>query len=279
MLKQRVITGCLLAGSFLIALFTLPTYGFIGLITVVLALGAWEWGGLASLVSATGRGIYMLAVVAIAAGLGVYLDFKQDVLLTEKARFILLLACTWWAIAMLWVQSYPSSAILWGRRWFCLLMGAFVLLPMWLAFACLISLPEGPLLVLLVVLLVVLADTGGYFMGRAVGKTKLAPKVSPGKTWEGLLGGQLAIAVVVVGGGWFLHVETSRIALWLGLAMVTGLASVLGDLLESMIKRHRGVKDSGTLLPGHGGVLDRIDGLTAALPVFSLVFSLLYGRF
>ena len=116
-------------------------------------------------------------------------------------------------------------------------------------------------------------------MGRAVGKTKLAPKVSPGKTWEGLLGGQLAIAVVVVGGGWFLHVETSRIALWLGLAMGTGLASGLGDLVESMIKRHRGVKDSGTLLPGHGGVLDRIDGLTAALPVFSLVFSLLYGRF
>ncbi len=279
MLKQRVITGLVLGVSFLLALFFLPTYGFIGLITVVLALAAWEWSDLASLTSILGRGLYTLAVVAIAIGLGIYLGFEQDVLLTEEARSLFLVACTWWAIAVLWVQSYPSSAILWGRRWVCGLMGAFVLLPMWLAFACLISLADGPSLVLVVVLVVALADTGGYFMGRAFGRTKLAPKVSPGKTWEGLLGGQLAIAIAVVTGGWLLDFETSHIALWLVLAMVTGFASVLGDLFESMLKRHRGVKDSGTILPGHGGVLDRIDGLTAALPVFSLIFSLLYSHF
>lgn len=278
MLKQRVITGLVLAVSFLAALFALPSYGFIALMTAVLAYAAWEWSHLAGLNSTAGRGFYMLSVVAIAAALGVYIGFEKNILLAEKPRFLLLLACTWWAIAVLWVQSYPSSAILWGRRWVCLLMGAFVLLPMWLAFAGLMSLAEGPKLVLAVVALVALADIGGYFVGRAIGRTKLAPKVSPGKTWEGLLGGQLAIVLVVGATASYLDKDAARIGLWLGLAMVTGLASVLGDLVESMVKRHRGVKDSGTILPGHGGVLDRIDGLTAALPVFSLVLSLLYNR-
>jgi len=277
-LKQRVITGLILALSFLTALFALPTLAFIALISVVLAYAAWEWSHLAGLTGTAGRGCYVLLVVAVASALAAYLGFEPNILLTEKPRFLLLLACTWWAIAVLWVQSYPSSAILWGRRWLCLVMGVFVLLPMWLAFAGLMSLAEGPKLVLAVVLLVALADIGGYFVGRAIGRTKLAPKVSPGKTWEGLLGGQLAIVLVVATTGWFLDFELSRIGLWLGLAMATGLASVLGDLLESMVKRHRGVKDSGTILPGHGGVLDRIDGLTAALPVFSLILSLLYSR-
>lgn len=278
MLKQRVITGFILAISFLAALFALPALGFIALMAVVLAYAAWEWSHLSGLSSAAGRGFYMFSVVAIGAAIVSYIGFEQNILLAEKPRFLLLLACTWWAIAVLWVQSYPSSAVLWGRRGLSLLMGVFVLLPMWLAFAGLMSLAEGPKLVLAVVLLVALADIGGYFVGRAIGRTKLAPKVSPGKTWEGLLGGQLAIVIVVATTGWFLDFEPSRIGLWLGLAMVTGLASVLGDLLESMLKRHRGVKDSGTILPGHGGVLDRIDGLTAALPVFSLGLSLLYNR-
>ena len=278
MLKQRVITGLVLAVSFLTALFALSTYGFIALITVVLAYAAWEWSDLAGLSNPTARSFYMLGLVAIAAALAATIGFEQNILLTEAPRFLLLAACTWWAIAVLWVQSFPSSAILWGRRWLCLLMGVFVLLPMWLAFAGLMSLAEGPKLVLAVVLLVALADIGGYFVGRAIGRTKLAPKVSPGKTWEGLLGGQLAIVLVVGTTASFLDLDAGRIGLWLGLAMVTGLASVLGDLLESMVKRQRGVKDSGTILPGHGGVLDRIDGLTAALPVFSLVLSLLYSR-
>ncbi len=278
MLKQRVITGLILALSFLSALFTLPTFGFIALMSVVLAYAAWEWSHLAGLTSFSGRGFYTLAVILVGGALAAYLGFEPNILLTEPPRFLLLLACIWWTVALLWVQSYPSSAILWGRRWLCLLMGLCVLLPMWLAFAGLLSLAEGPKLVLAVVLLVALADIGGYFVGRAIGRTKLAPKVSPGKTWEGLLGGQLAIVLVVATTGWMLEFEISRIGLWLGLAMATGLASVLGDLVESMVKRHRGVKDSGTILPGHGGVLDRIDGLTAALPVFSLVLSLLYSR-
>jgi phosphatidate cytidylyltransferase len=271
-------TGLLLAISFLAALFALPTMGFIALMSAVLAYAAWEWSRLAGLNGFLGRGSYTFAVVAIGAIMAAYIGFAENSLFAEESRFLLLLACTWWALAILWVQGYPSSALLWGRRSLCLLMGLFVLLPMWLAFAGLLSLAEGPRLVVAVVLLVALADIGAYFVGRAIGRTKLASQVSPGKTWEGLLGGQLAIVVAVATGGWFLGFEPSRIGLWLVLAMVTGLASVLGDLVESMVKRHRGVKDSGTILPGHGGVLDRIDGLTAALPVFSLGLSLLYNR-
>ena len=119
MLKQRVITGIVLAVSFLAALFALPSYGFIALMTAVLAYAAWEWSHLAGLTSVTGRGFYLCAVVAIAAALGAYIGFEQNILLAEKSRFLLLLACTWWAIAVLWVQSYPSSAILWGAGSVC----------------------------------------------------------------------------------------------------------------------------------------------------------------
>ncbi|OUS10329.1 hypothetical protein A9Q90_01580 [Gammaproteobacteria bacterium 54_18_T64] len=278
MLKQRVITGVVLAVAFLGALFALPALGFIALTAGVLGYAAWEWSHLAGLESTRSRGLYTLSVLVLGACLAAYLGYGQNILFAEKSRSVLLVACTWWAVAVLWVQAYPSSAILWGRRWLCLTMGLVVLLPMWLALAGLISLAAGPQLVLSVVLLVALADIGGYFVGRAFGRTKLAPRVSPGKTWEGLLGGQLAIVMVVLGTGWVMDLEASRLGMWLALAMVTGLASVLGDLLESMVKRQRGVKDSGTILPGHGGVLDRIDGLTAALPVFGLGLSLLYNR-
>jgi phosphatidate cytidylyltransferase len=116
---------------------------------------------------------------------------------------------------------------------------------------------------------VVLADSGGYFVGRKFGKRKLAPAVSPGKTWEGFFGGfftNLVVALVVIG--------VSDIAWQWVLAIIipTSLISVLGDLLESMVKRHAGVKDSGTLLPGHGGIMDRVDAMAAAAPVFALAY-------
>ncbi len=278
MLKQRVITGIALAVCFLIALFALPALGFILLMLGVLAYAAWEWGHLAGLTRPVLRWLYMFVVVGLGAGLMAYLRFEPNSLLSEKFQFFLVVACTWWAVAVLWIQSYPGSSILWGRCWVSLLMGLLVLLPMWLALVGLMTLNSGPQLVLVVVLLVALADIGGYFVGRAIGRTKLAPEVSPGKTWEGLVGGQLTIVTVVGIVGLLMGIDGSRLGLWMGLGLVTGLASVLGDLLESMVKRQRGVKDSGTILPGHGGVLDRIDGLTAALPVFDLILSLLYHR-
>ena len=150
------------------------------------------------------------------------------------------------------------------------LMGLLVLVPAWLAAVFLLSYAHGKAMLVFMVILVAGADIGAYFAGRRFGHNKLAPKVSPGKTWEGVMGGQLAVislAVIV-----YLALGLSRITLLAAVAIAVcgAAASVVGDLVESMVKRHCGVKDSGTLLPGHGGLLDRIDGMTAAAPVFSL---------
>lgn len=278
MLKQRVITGIILAVCFISALFALPSIGFTLVMGGVVAYASWEWSRLAGLKAIVPRFLYVLAVVCLGAVLAVYLGFDSASLLTENFRFLLVLACTWWALALLWVQGYPSSAILWGRCWASLLMGFLVLLPMWLALGGIMALRSGSLLLLSVILLVALADIGAYFVGRTMGCTKLAVEVSPGKTWEGLLGGQLSIIIAVTIAALIMDVGAVKLGYWLLVALATGLASVLGDLLESMVKRQAGVKDSGTILPGHGGILDRIDGWTAALPVYALFLSLLYSR-
>jgi phosphatidate cytidylyltransferase len=142
-----------------------------------------------------------------------------------------------------------------------------VLVPTWIALIYVRLQPSGAYLVLLLMLVVALADSGGYFAGRRFGKHKLAPAVSPGKTWEGFAGGLLANLALATGLALALHLN------WLLVICVivpTSLISVLGDLLESMVKRHAGVKDSGAILPGHGGILDRVDGITAGAPVFAL---------
>jgi phosphatidate cytidylyltransferase len=141
--------------------------------------------------------------------------------------------------------------------------GFFVLVPAWLALARLHA--SDPQLLLYLLLLVVAADIGAYFAGRRFGKNKLAPRVSPGKTWEGVLGGLAASALMaLIGVRWF---EVSA-ASFIGLCALVVAASIVGDLTESLFKRHAGLKDSGSLLPGHGGLLDRVDSITAAAPVF-----------
>lgn len=277
MLRQRVITALVLAAFFLGALFGASANVFLGLMALLVACAAWEWSALAAIESGIWRGFYVLLMVGLVAAMVFYFRFDSRSLFEPRISVLLSWAAGWWALALLWVQSYPASTLLWGRSWVCVVMGVMVLLPTWVAMAVLIYAPYGPWLVLGIVVLVALADIGAFFTGRAFGRHKLAVTVSPGKTWEGLGGGIGAITVAVLvfvalvapGGHWWA---------WLLLALITGLASVLGDLLESMIKRHRGVKDSGTILPGHGGILDRIDSLTAALPVFTLLYSLLYQK-
>jgi phosphatidate cytidylyltransferase len=188
---------------------------------------------------------------------------------------MMLLALLFW-LGVLWcVLSYPGSAGFWGGRLFRLIMGVCVLLPAWSGLVFLKQQHEDGLLVLWLVGIVAMADMGAYFVGVRFGQHKLAPQVSPGKSWEGVAGGVLANLLFAV--MLSLYLNTSfREGLWMGLTMIAvGLASILGDLFESMLKRYGGIKDSGTLLPGHGGVLDRIDGWMAAVPVF--VFVYLYG--
>lgn len=267
MLKQRVITAIALALLFLGGLFFLSITGFALAIGVVVALAGWEWANLAGLKAQWQRLLYAAVVSGGLVLAAWYTDFlTTGVLELQSVQTLLLIACTWWAVALLWVQGYPTSAVLWGYSGTKILMGLLVLVPTWLALVFLRGSPSGEWLILLVMLVVVCADIGAYFTGKAFGRRKLAPAVSPGKSWEGFWGGFVCclllagVVGVVFDGGW----------LTLAIIAPASLASVLGDLLESMVKRQRGIKDSSQLLPGHGGILDRVDSITAAAPVFAL---------
>jgi phosphatidate cytidylyltransferase len=272
-LKQRVLTAIIIVAVFLSALFFLNPYQFSLMTALVVAYAAWEWSDLSGLSVVSSRLLYtfstailmVLSAYALRLSVAGLLDFNVG-------QSLMAWLAPWWAIALLWVQGYPSSAVLWGSRWARAIIGYLVLVPAWVAMVILIHLSQGAWLILIVVLIVALADIGAYFSGRVFGKHKLAPNVSPKKTWEGLLGGLVANSLLTLVLGLVLELDMHRWLMLLGLVMITALVSVLGDLLESMLKRHRGVKDSGNILPGHGGVLDRLDSLTAALPVFTFVF-------
>lgn len=270
MLKQRVITALVLAAIFLTALFGLPAGYFSFFIGAVVLIGAWEWANLSGLPAVWQRLSYSVVVLALLVGAALYLGFEGEAsprLNNVAIRDLLIVGCSWWAVALLLVQGYPSSAVLWGHKLLRLLMGLLVLIPTWVALVYVRQQVNGAWLVLLLMLIVALADSGGYFAGRRFGKHKLAPAVSPGKTWEGFAGGLLANCLLAV---ILSQTLNTNLLLMLVLIVPTSLISVLGDLLESMVKRHAGVKDSGSILPGHGGILDRVDGITAGAPVFAL---------
>lgn len=269
MLKQRVITALALLATFVGVLFFSPWYIFAAFVGVVFCLAAWEWSNLSGVTNIAARSAYIALSVVLGLAVAWVLNWTLD---AAKLQLFLLIASGWWCLALLWIQGYPSSSVLWGGRAIRLLMGWFVLIPAWVGCIYLRHTPLGAWLVLMLVLIVAAADVGAYFSGRKFGQRKLAPNVSPGKSWEGVWGG-LSFALLV-GTLYYLAFNGQD---WLSLLVVVApaaLVSVVGDLLESMVKRHRGVKDSGRLLPGHGGIFDRIDGLVAAVPVFSLTIIL-----
>lgn len=270
MLKQRVITALVLAVVFIAALFGLPAGYFSFFVGAVVLVGAWEWASLAGFAAPWQRSLYALLTMLVLLAVSVYLGFEGEAsprLDNAAIQDVLVAGCVWWALALLLVQGYPSSAILWGHKLLRLVMGLLVLVPTWVALVYVRQQEAGAWLVLLLMLIVAMADSGGYFAGKRFGKRKLAPAVSPGKTWEGFAGGLIANGILALVLNQLLDVS---LLLMLVLVLPTSLISVLGDLLESMLKRHAGIKDSGAILPGHGGILDRVDGVTAAAPVFAL---------
>jgi phosphatidate cytidylyltransferase len=271
MLKQRVITALIMAGLFLAAIAYVPIPGLALLFGVLVGLGAWEWSGMAGWHHRAARGAYVVLVLAAMAVVYSYCQLGDEPQRVQ-VQPLLGLACLWWSFALLWVKGYPDSAVLWRTVLMRSLMGLLILVPGWLAAVYLLSIPPVGLMMVILVIITATADIGAYFSGKRFGKHKLAVSVSPGKTWEGFWGGVAAstlLAVLL----WSLLPET---AAHIGLASVvvviitTALASVVGDLTVSMVKRESGIKDSGSLLPGHGGVLDRLDSLCAAAPVFAL---------
>jgi len=268
MLKTRALTAAVLLAGFGSALFLLPQPGWIAFCAVLLAGAAWEWAGLASLAPA-GRLAYALASILLFLS---PLVFHGDGAWYAPAWIYYAAALFWILLAPLWLWR-PQSA---GRQAVLLASGWVMLVP---ACAALVDLRGvHPGLLLAVLGTVWISDSAAYFVGRRFGKRKLAPTISPGKTWEGVAGALVAVTVYAL--AWkALGSESSWIASvsatpeWLA-AVLLGLAvvGIIGDLFESLIKRQAGVKDSGNLLPGHGGILDRIDAPVAMLPLAVLAF-------
>ena len=259
MLKQRVLTALLLAPLALAGVMFLPLAAFSVIAALIIMLGAWEWANLAGFEGAGPRVGYALVI-----GLCCFLVNSMSPV------FILSIAAGWWLVALVLVKGYPDSAQYCQGQMVRLLMGVLTLVPTWFGLVTLKEHNLAGMSILFVLFLVWAADVGAYFAGRAFGKHKLAVNVSPKKTLEGLVGGLLLALLVAACVGLYFNVSFTRGMGLLMLTVVVGIVSVLGDLFESLLKRERGIKDSSNLLPGHGGILDRIDSLTAAVPVFTL---------
>ncbi|HEX3913809.1 MAG TPA: phosphatidate cytidylyltransferase [Steroidobacteraceae bacterium] len=261
MLRTRIITACILGALLLLGLFLLPPHWTVLAFGLVFAIGAWEWAGFGALRGTLARSLYAATVSLLLLLAWVWTR--------DPAHLLGLLgaACVWWLVALLWLSLAPA----WNRPALTLICGLAVLVPAFVALASLQStaagFAPGSLIVLWLVLIVCAADIGAYFAGRSLGRRKLAPRVSPGKTWEGALGGLGAVLLVATGGAVYFGLPP-RAAVVFGLGL--GIFSIIGDLTESMFKRAAALKDSGTLLPGHGGLLDRIDSVTAAAPLYAL---------
>jgi phosphatidate cytidylyltransferase len=261
MLKNRVITALLLGGVFLGALYFLQDAWWAIFLLVFVVIGAWEWSGLSGFCS-TVRSLFVgltllvgLALLPDIAGMELFRYRTVGVLLTVSTVF-------WLTMAPLWLMRHWHIS----KKAVSFFLGWLLLLPTW---AALVDLRHtfGPHLVLILMLVIVLADSFAYFSGKRFGRRKLAPEISPGKTWEGLIGALLGVGVFSL-----LVCLTLNRSLWFALGcLALTLLSVVGDLFESLMKRQAGKKDSGNLLPGHGGVLDRIDGLTSTLPLVAWV--------
>ena len=273
MFKRRVISAIALVLGLLALLFNLNPLNFSLIVALIVLLAGWEWGNLMGLESKRHKFSYiaLLALTIATAALSLDLFGTLNISLGQT---LCLIASVLWAVVFLWIQGYPSSAILWSPRPILGLLGLALLTVTWVAIALIIHQPHGPWLLLFAFAVVALADVGGYVAGNLFGKHKLAPLVSPGKTWEGFFGGIFLQCILIASMASFMPEKITTVML-VALVIPVSLYSVLGDLFESMIKRHSGVKDSGNILPGHGGVLDRIDGLIAALPLFALLFLLL----
>jgi len=262
MLKQRVWTASILVTVVLLSIFYFSTpvlSFFFGLISLV---AAWEWSKLCGLQSTLGRFAYLILLAV--CGLMIYQAFGITLEL-------MIFAVAWWVWSLLNIRRDRTSPSKW-QALRALVAGAIMIVPAWYSLSEIHAfLDNGPLLLVILLVTVWLADIGAYTAGKLWGKRPLALSISPGKTVEGFIGGMAMVSVFGLVSGWFIFsLESIDLLAWLLLVITTGLFSVLGDLIESKAKRLANVKDSSSILPGHGGVLDRIDSLLAAAPVFLL---------
>ena len=267
MLKHRILTAAILVPLVIWGIFALPTQNLAYVLAGVVGIGAWEWTRLVGIRNFTFRGLYVVLILAIQFILMEYITNDQvlDLALIVSGAF--------WVLAIFLIVTYRgqkgvSKSILPIN----LLVGVILLIPTWLALLTLHGrIIDGAHWLLFGLSLVWVADSGAYFVGKKFGKNKLAPQVSPGKSLEGAFGAVVATVIYsLVAGIFWLGIPDSKLPVFLILCAVVVVVSIEGDLLESLYKRRVGVKDSGNILPGHGGVLDRIDSVMAAAPIFVL---------
>lgn len=294
MLKQRVLTAIVMLIALYAGTVWLSPLFFAGFLSLVLLPALLEWGRLMGLVRDRER-LAWVAVFTSTLSLVIWLLLVPDEATEQQTGLYLTMTLTmnvagvalisalallFWVGVFYFLRQYPAGQSAWQARWKIGLMGLMCLLPTWVGLLYLKALAPSGLLVFVLVALVSVVDIGAYFSGRAWGNSKLAPDLSPKKTWAGFWGGMASCAALTLCLLTWVHFEYQAlpILIWLLLlaaAMLMAVFSVAGDLFESMLKRHRGIKDSGRSLPGHGGILDRIDSLVAATPVYVLAMVLL----
>lgn len=276
MLQQRLITILIAVPLLLLALFRLPVRGFMLLVLGICLLAAWEWAPLAGFNTPKQRSQVVILLALLLAGSLIAVPLTTALSQHPLVRLILGGGVIWWLLALRSVLRYPQPSATWmASRGWRLLIGMSTLIPFfWGLLVLRLSVTtvegyEGAWWLLYGLLLVWSVDIGGYIVGRLLGQHALLPRVSPGKTWEGLWGGLLLSLFTAYGLFSYGPLPKASPLLWILSALLVALSAVVGDLTESMFKRTVGVKESGQLIPGHGGILDRIDSLTAAIPIFA----------
>lgn len=285
MLKERILSAIAMIIAVLAGIFLLSPLPFTLILAAVITAAIWEWAQFAGFKPSLSRAIITFVTIC----LFILLIFanthyiRAGRFLTDQTIPLLFISCCWWLIAFGLVISYPKSASLWSKSITAkFIFGFCTLIPFFIAILALrfnnyaFNQFQGAYLLLYVCLLVWCADSGAYFFGRAFGKRKLAAKVSPSKSWEGALGGLITSCVMAL---LFIKLTPNNIfgrefetLPFIIVSVATVAVSSLGDLAESMFKRQANIKDSSNLIPGHGGILDRIDSLTAAIPFFATLF-------
>ena len=263
MLKQRFYTAFLLIPAIIFATVWLNTGGFALILAVFIGLGAWEWIGLSGYHNTIGRIAFVILVLSM---LAICFIFRATLL----SALLISLASVWWLVAtMLVVIQQRRMHLNLGGNYVKAIIGFAVLVPSWLSLVLLHGDHDyGQLYVIFLLALIWLADGAAYFSGHRWGTTKLASLVSPGKTWAGVLGAILASTLASVIFALATGMQPPDIIIFSFICCITVMGSIVGDLIESLLKRLGNVKDSGAIFPGHGGVMDRIDSLTAAAPIF-----------
>lgn len=260
MLKQRVISAAILAPPGIAAIFLLPKAGFELLIALVLTLGIWEWSRLAGIRVPSKRLAFTFLICLSAQAILYYLPHQT----------IILTGCLWWLAAMVWLaipKFRPDNSAL--SMLIKSLAAVLAIVPAYAALNWLRSSELESKIILILFFIIWAADIGAYFTGKSLGKNKLAPQISPGKTWEGLLGGLFSAALIAFLAYQLVPMNNLSANHFILLAAVTALFSVEGDLIISLFKRQESLKDTSQLIPGHGGILDRFDSLLSASPIFA----------